>query len=50
MSPGTERYGEVLRRVERSGAEAVLMLLVGDDAVQFNRAFARPASTSRCCG
>lgn len=38
---GTERYGEVLRRVERSGAEAVLMLLVGDDAVQFNRAFAR---------
>jgi urea transport system substrate-binding protein len=38
---GTERYGRVLRRVERSGAEAVLMLLVGDDAVQFNRAFAR---------
>jgi urea transport system substrate-binding protein len=38
---GTEHYGEVLRRVERSGAEAVLMLLVGDDAVQFNRAFAR---------
>ena len=38
---GTEQYGEVLRRVERSGAEAVLMLLVGDDAVQFNRAFAR---------
>ena len=37
---GTERHGEVLRRVERSGAEA-LMLLVGDDAVQFNRAFAR---------
>jgi urea transport system substrate-binding protein len=37
---GTEHYGEVLRRVERSGAEAVLMLLVGDDAVQFNRAFA----------
>ena len=31
----------MLRRVERSGAEAVLMLLVGDDAVQFNRAFAR---------
>jgi ABC-type branched-subunit amino acid transport system substrate-binding protein len=38
---GTERFGEVLRRVERSGAEGVLMLLVGDDAVQFNRAFAR---------
>src|ERR671913_221836 len=38
---GTERYGEVLRRVDRSGAEAVLMLLVGGDAVQFNRAFAR---------
>jgi urea transport system substrate-binding protein len=37
---GTEYYGEVLRRVERSGADAVLMLLVGDDAVQFNRAFA----------
>jgi urea transport system substrate-binding protein len=38
---GTEHYSEVLRRVERSGADAVLMLLVGDDAVQFNRAFAR---------
>jgi urea transport system substrate-binding protein len=38
---GTQRYGEVLSRVERSRPQGVLMLLVGDDAVQFNRAFAR---------
>ena len=29
----------MLRRVEVSGCEAVLMLLIGDDAVEFNRAF-----------
>ena len=37
---GTEDYAEVLRRIERSGADAILMLLIGADAVQFNRAFA----------
>lgn len=37
---GTRDFTPVLRRVERSGADAVLMLLVGQDAVLFNRAFA----------
>jgi ABC-type branched-subunit amino acid transport system substrate-binding protein len=37
---GTDDYGGVLERVERSGAHAVLMLLIGEDAVHFNRAFA----------
>ncbi len=36
---GTTEFGDVLRRVEQSGCEAVLMLLIGDDAVSFNRAF-----------
>lgn len=38
---GTSDFSAVLRRVEASGCEAVLMLLIGDDAVAFNRAFAR---------
>jgi ABC-type branched-subunit amino acid transport system substrate-binding protein len=38
---GTERYDGVLKDIERSGADAVLMLLIGADAVHFNRAFAR---------
>ncbi|WP_285596832.1 substrate-binding domain-containing protein [Actinomycetospora sp. NBRC 106378] len=37
---GTRDFEPVLRRVERSGADGVLMLLVGEDAVHFNRAFA----------
>jgi urea transport system substrate-binding protein len=37
---GTHDFSAVLRRVESSGCEAVLMLLIGDDAVEFNRAFA----------
>jgi urea transport system substrate-binding protein len=36
---GTTEFGPVLRRVERSGCDAVLMLLIGADAVEFNRAF-----------
>ena len=36
---GTTEFGAVLRRVARSGCEAVLMLLIGDDAVEFNRGF-----------
>jgi ABC-type branched-subunit amino acid transport system substrate-binding protein len=36
---GTDDFSEVLHRVEASGCEAVLMLLIGQDAVEFNRAF-----------
>lgn len=37
---GTEDFGRTLVSLERSGADGVLMLLVGEDAVHFNRAFA----------
>ncbi|MCD7442521.1 substrate-binding domain-containing protein [Streptomyces lincolnensis] len=37
---GAEDFHDVLRRIERADADAVLMLLVGSDAVRFNRAFA----------
>lgn len=37
---GTEDFGQVVGRVAASGCEGVLMLLVGNDAVEFNRAFA----------
>jgi urea transport system substrate-binding protein len=37
---GTADFAGVLRRIERCRADAVLVLLVGDDAVRFNRAFA----------
>lgn len=36
---GTEDFAGPLRRIERCAADAVLMLLVGADAVEFNRAF-----------
>ncbi|RKS77144.1 amino acid/amide ABC transporter substrate-binding protein (HAAT family) [Actinomadura pelletieri DSM 43383] len=36
---GTKDFSEPLRRIDANGCEAVLMLLVGDDAVAFNRAF-----------
>jgi urea transport system substrate-binding protein len=36
---GTTDFSRVLERVERSGCEAVMMLLIGDDAVEFNRSF-----------
>jgi len=36
---GTTEFGGVVHRVEASGCEAVLMLLIGNDAVEFNRAF-----------
>lgn len=36
---GTSDFSDVLERVEASGCDAVLMLLIGDDAVEFNRAF-----------
>lgn len=37
---GTEDFTDVINRLTRSDAQAVLMLLVGQDAVHFNRAFA----------
>ncbi|MGW0613192.1 substrate-binding domain-containing protein [Streptomyces sp. NPDC002788] len=45
---GTADFEPVLRRVERSDADAVLMLLVGSDAVRFNRAFAEYGLHARC--
>ena len=36
---GTEDYAGVLREIDRGGADAVLMLLIGSDAVHFNRAY-----------
>jgi ABC-type branched-subunit amino acid transport system substrate-binding protein len=37
---GTAKFTNALRRIESSGAQGVLMFLVGNDAVRFNRAFA----------
>ena len=37
---GTEDYSGVVRAIDRSGADGVLMLLIGADAVHFNRAYA----------
>ncbi|MEU4085863.1 substrate-binding domain-containing protein [Streptomyces aureus] len=45
---GTEDFTEVLRRIEHTDADAVLMLLVGSDAVRFNRAFAASGLDQRC--
>ncbi|MBB5872381.1 ABC-type branched-subunit amino acid transport system substrate-binding protein [Allocatelliglobosispora scoriae] len=45
---GTHDFADVLRRIEQSGADAVLMLLVGNDAVRFNRAFAASGLDQRC--
>ncbi|WP_300015072.1 substrate-binding domain-containing protein [Pseudonocardia sp.] len=36
---GTTDFADVLHRVEASACEAVLMLLIGQDAVEFNRSF-----------
>ncbi|OJY39354.1 MULTISPECIES: substrate-binding domain-containing protein [unclassified Pseudonocardia] len=36
---GTTDFSDALRRVEASACDAVLMLLIGQDAVEFNRAF-----------
>lgn len=36
---GTSDYGELIDRVRRSRADAVLVSLIGQDAVEFNRAF-----------
>ncbi|WP_433828973.1 substrate-binding domain-containing protein [Actinoplanes sp. CA-015351] len=45
---GTHDFTGTLSAIEHSGADAVLMLLVGTDAVRFNRAFARSGLTGRC--
>ena len=45
---GTHDFDPVLRRIERSEADGVLMLLVGSDAVRFNRAFAAAGLDERC--
>ncbi|TDU04444.1 amino acid/amide ABC transporter substrate-binding protein (HAAT family) [Streptomyces sp. 846.5] len=45
---GAHDFGPALRRVERCEADAVLMLLIGDDAVRFNRAFAHCGLHQRC--
>ncbi|MFJ9909158.1 substrate-binding domain-containing protein [Streptomyces sp. NPDC101152] len=45
---GTRDFGPVLRRIERCEADAALMLLVGDDAAHFNRAFAGYGLHQRC--
>lgn len=44
---GTTDFSAVLRRIERCAADAVLMLLVGNDAAQFNRAFAAAGLDAR---
>jgi ABC-type branched-subunit amino acid transport system substrate-binding protein len=36
---GTTNFAPVMREIERNRAQGVLMLLVGNDAVRFNRAF-----------
>lgn len=45
---GTTDFAPVLRGIAESRADAVLMLLVGEDAVHFNRAFARAGLDERC--
>jgi urea transport system substrate-binding protein len=45
---GAHDFAGVLRRITESEADAVLMLLVGNDAVRFNRAFARAGLDARC--
>ncbi|HWT22311.1 MAG TPA: substrate-binding domain-containing protein [Solirubrobacteraceae bacterium] len=45
---GTTAFDDVVRRIERQRADAVLMLLVGQDAVEFNRAFARAGLQDSC--
>jgi len=48
VSLGTEDFGPVLRRVEDARAEGVLMLLLGSDAVRFNRAFTQMRLHDQC--
>lgn len=45
---GTGDFGPVLREIERREPDGVLMLLVGQDAVRFNRAFAASGLDREC--
>lgn len=45
---GTEDFGPVLQRIERCRPDAVLMLLVGEDAALFNRAFGAAGLPDLC--
>lgn len=45
---GTEEFGGVLDEVERSGVDGVLLMLLGNDAVEFNRQFAARRLHDRC--
>lgn len=38
---GTTDYGELLDQLQRARADAVLLSLIGQDAIEFNRAFGR---------
>ncbi len=46
---GTADFTDALHRVAHTGADAVLMLLIGDDAVRFNRQFAALGLDAQCC-
>jgi urea transport system substrate-binding protein len=45
---GTQAYGDVIRRLSLAAPQGVLMLLVGADAVAFNRAFAGAGLEETC--
>ena len=45
---GTAEFDATIERIERCNADGVLMLLVGEDAAHFNRAFARAGLDARC--
>ncbi|ODU00318.1 MAG: hypothetical protein ABS81_24000 [Pseudonocardia sp. SCN 72-86] len=45
---GTQDFGGVLRRVEQTRAQGVLMFLLGSDAVRFNRAFTEMRMHDHC--
>ena len=45
---GTRDFGPVLDRIAAGGTDGVLMLLVGHDAVRFNRQFAARGLEERC--
>lgn len=44
---GVDDYSAVLDQLRRSGADALLISMVGQDAVNFNRAFARAGMAAR---
>jgi ABC-type branched-subunit amino acid transport system substrate-binding protein len=45
---GTHDFSDVVAQIREADVDAVLMLLVGNDAVRFNRAFARHGLDQRC--